>query len=222
MIDVLALGCIPGWIVRKRIFRSMLWESFDERVRTAISRAHLRGELACWPPVERLGSSVFRCMVVTGLGALPQAGASSDDPGKTNKPASDASAVVISGRVTDEAGAPLADVRVSVVAVGDPETRTVNASAQSKQPVVRSDARGDYRLEVPGIKKRAIILIDAVKPGFRSLSGPLMARDDTKRFEVVPGTHAEAALVLKPLYFAGVVVDEFREADRACRLRSNT
>jgi Carboxypeptidase regulatory-like domain len=153
--------------------------------------------------------SALGFMVVTGLGALPQAGASSDDPGKTNKAASGASAVVISGRVTDEAGAPLADVRVSVVSVGDPETRTINASAQSRQSVVRSDARGDYRLEVPGITKRAIILIDAVKPGYRSLRGPLMARGDTKRFEVGPGTHAEAALVLKrALYFGGVVVDE--------------
>ena len=81
--------------------------------------------------------------------------------------------------------------------------------AQSKQPVARSDARGDYRLELPGITKRTIIVIDAVKPGYRSLRGPLMARGDTKPFEVVPGTHAEAALVLKPaLYFAGVVVDE--------------
>src|ERR1700678_4373014 len=101
--------------------------------------------------------SVFRFMVVIGLVALTQAGARSDDPGKTSKAASGVAVAMISGRVTDEAGAPLADVRVSVVAVGDPETRTVNASAQSKQPVARSDARGDYRLEVPGIKKRAII-----------------------------------------------------------------
>jgi hypothetical protein len=148
-------------------------------------------------------------MIVTGLVALPQAGASSDDPGKTSKAVSGVAAAMISGRVTDEAGAPLADVRVSVVAVGDPETRTVNDSAQSKLPVARSDARGDYRLELPGITKRTIILIDSVKPGYRSLRGPLMARGDTKRFEVVPGTHAEADLVLKrALYFAGVVVDE--------------
>ena len=86
---------------------------------------------------------------------------------------------------------------------------TVNAGARSKQLVARSDARGDYRLEVPGITKRAIIVIDAFKPGYRSLRGPLMAAGDTKRFEVVPGTHEEADLVLKPaLYFAGVVVDE--------------
>jgi hypothetical protein len=153
--------------------------------------------------------SAFRFMVVTGLVALPQASASPDDPGKTSKAASGATAATISGRVTDQAGAPLADVRVSVVAVGDPETRSANAGAQSKQLVARSDARGDYRLEVPGITKRAIIVIDALKPGYRSLRGPLMSAGDTKRFEVVPGTHEEADLVLKPaLYFAGLVVDE--------------
>ena len=81
--------------------------------------------------------------------------------------------------------------------------------ALSKQLVARSDARGDYRLEVPGITKRAIIVIDAFKPGYRSLRGPLMSAGDTKRFEVVPGSHEKADLVLKPaLYFAGLVVDE--------------
>jgi len=153
--------------------------------------------------------SAFRFMVVTGLVALPQASASPDDPGKTSKAASGATAATISGRVTDQAGAPLADVRVTVVAVGDPETRKIIAGALSKQLVAGSDARGAYRLEVPGITKRAIIVIDAFKPGYRSLSGPLMRAGDTKRFEVVPGSHEKADLVLKPaLYFTGVVVDE--------------
>ena len=98
-------------------------------------------------------------------------------------------AATISGRVTDEAGAPLADVRVNVVAVDVPETRTVNTSAQSKKLVARSDARGDYRLEVPGITKRAIILIDAVKPGYRSLRGPLMT---ARRHEAVRGRAGHA------------------------------
>jgi hypothetical protein len=161
-------------------------------------------------------------MVVTGLVALPQASASSDDPGKTSKAASGAASAMISGRVTDQAGAPLADVRVIVVAFGDPETRTVNAGAQSRQLVARSDARGDYRLEVTGITKRAIVLVDAVKPGYRSLRGPLMARGDTKRFELVPGTHAEADLVLKPaLYFAGVVVDEQGKPIRRVSIGAN-
>ncbi len=148
-------------------------------------------------------------MIATGLVVFPQALAIADDPGKTSKSAPGLATATISGRVTDEAGAPLADVRVSVVAVGDPETRTVNAGVQSRKLVARSDARGDYRLEVPVTTKRAVIVIDAFKPGYRSLRGPLMARGDTKRFEVVPGTHAESAIVLKPaLYFAGVVVDE--------------
>jgi Carboxypeptidase regulatory-like domain len=153
--------------------------------------------------------SVFRFLVVTGLVALPQAGASFDDPGKTSKAASGAEAALISGRVTDEAGAPLADVRVSVVAVGDPETRTADSVALSKQRIARSNAKGDFRLEVLGLTKRAIILIDAVKPGYRSLAGTPMAGGDAIRMAVVPGSSAEAALVLKrALYFAGVVVDE--------------
>ena len=102
----------------------MLWESFDEPVPTAISRAHLRGEFACWPLPDSPWLSAFRFMVVTGLVALPQASASPDDPGKTSKAASGVAAATISGRVTDQAGAPLADVRVSVVAVVDPETRS--------------------------------------------------------------------------------------------------
>jgi hypothetical protein len=106
-------------------------------------------------------------MVVIGLVVLPQAGVSSDDPGKTSKAASGVGAAMISGRVTDEAGAPLADVRLSVAAVVDPETRTVNARAQSKEPVAKSNARGDYRLEVSVITKRTIILIDGVKPDGR-------------------------------------------------------
>jgi uncharacterized GH25 family protein len=155
------------------------------------------------------GLCVCGLMVATGLAGVPHVGACGDDPGKASKAASGQEAAVISGRVTDEAGAPLPDVRVSVVSVGDPETRTDDISALSKQRVARSDAKGDFRLEVLGITKRAIILIDAVKPGYRSLRGPLAARGDTKRFEVVPGTQAEAALALKrALYFAGVVVDE--------------
>ena len=73
--------------------------------------------------------SVFRFMVVTGLVALPQASASPDDPGKTSKAPSGATAATISGRVTDQAGVPLADVRVTVVAVRDPETRRIDAGA---------------------------------------------------------------------------------------------
>ena len=100
----------------------MLWESFDEPVPTAISRAHLRGEFACWPSPERLGSALSDSWSSLDLSLFRKPGASPDDPGKTSKAASGVAAATISGRVTDQAGAPLADVRVTV-RVGDPETR---------------------------------------------------------------------------------------------------
>ena len=186
----------------------MPWESFKSPCPRRFHRLIIGENLHVGPhPRPWLGD--FRFMVVSGFVALPQAVAISDDPGKAGEATAGAASATISGRVTDQARVPLADVRVSVVAVGDPETRTVNAGAQSRQLVARSDARGDYRLEVPGITKRAIIVIDAFKPGYRSLRGPLMSAGDTKRFEVVPGSHEKADLVLKPaLYFAGMVVDE--------------
>ena len=78
-----------------------------------------------------------------------------------------------------------------------------------KQLEAKSDAKGDYRLEIPGITEPTTISIDAMKPGYRRLVGTLMAGGDAKSVEVAPGTAAEASLILKPaLYFAGIVVDE--------------
>ena len=81
--------------------------------------------------------------------------------------------------------------------------------ADHKQLEAKSDANGDYRLEIPGIAGRTKISIDAMKPGYRRLVGTLMPGGDPKSVEVVPGRAAEASLILKPaLYFAGIVVDE--------------
>jgi hypothetical protein len=72
-----------------------------------------------------------------------------------------------------------------------------------------SDAGGGYRMEILGITGRTLVSIDAMKPGYRRLVGTLMAGGDDKRVEVVPGTQAEASLVLKPaIYLRGMVVDE--------------
>ena len=73
----------------------------------------------------------------------------------------------------------------------------------------RSDAGGDYRLEIPGIAARTMVSIDAMKPGYRRLVGMLMSGGDPRSVEVAPGKAAEASLILKPaLYLAGIVVDE--------------
>ena len=69
--------------------------------------------------------------------------------------------------------------------------------------------KGQYRLEFPGLIRQTRIVINAVKPGYRSLAGPLMSGSEAKRLEIGPGTTTDVPLILKPgLYFAGIVVDE--------------
>jgi hypothetical protein len=149
--------------------------------------------------------SALSATLVAGLVALPLVVAFAADPEQASKTApagqqpAGSQPAILRGRVTDEAGAPLADVRVRV-AIPATDMRFVNPSTHHKQLEARSDANGDYRLELPGIAK---------KPGYRRLVGLLMTRGDAKSVEVVPGTVAEASLILKPaLYFAGIVVDE--------------
>jgi beta-lactamase regulating signal transducer with metallopeptidase domain len=162
--------------------------------------------------------------LVVGLVILPLAVAFAVDPEQTGKPAPEvqkpagAGAAVLRGRVTDEAGAPLADVRVRV-AIPAADMRFVDSGTLRKILIpalpdyklleARSDARGDYRLEIPGIAAPTKISIDAMKPGYRRLVGTLMAGGVAKDIEVAPGAPAEASLILKPaLYFRGIVVDE--------------
>jgi hypothetical protein len=119
-----------------------------------------------------------------------------------------ARAAILHGRVTDEAGAPLADVRVRV-AIPATDMRFVDVSTPHKRLETTTDARGEYRLEIPEITEHTTVSLDAMKPGYRRLVGTLFAGGDRKNVEVGPGAEAEASLILKPaLYTAGVVVDE--------------
>ncbi|WP_148598392.1 carboxypeptidase-like regulatory domain-containing protein [Aquisphaera giovannonii] len=140
--------------------------------------------------------------------ASPMATAS----GAEGKPA------ILRGLVTDEAHAPLAEARI-LVAIPAADMRFIDAGTTRKllKDAVdcrvleaRSDAGGNYAVEVPGLSGRTEVSIDAMKPGYRRLSGTLMAGGDARKVGVTPGEPAEAApLVLKPaLYFRGVVVDE--------------
>ena len=83
----------------------------------------------------------------------------------------------------DEAGAPLTDVRVRV-AIPATDMRFVDTTTHHKQAEARTDANGDYRLEVPGITKPTRISIDAMKPGYRRLVGTLMSGGDPRDVEV--------------------------------------
>jgi hypothetical protein len=133
---------------------------------------------------------------------------------QTSKPASSRQqstsdqAAILHGRVTNDAGAPLAEVRVRV-AIPAADMRFVDASTQHKRLEARSDAKGEYRLEIPGVTAPTMISIDAMKPGYRRLVGTLMAGGDARRVKIVPGAPANASLQLVPaLYFKGVVVEE--------------
>jgi beta-lactamase regulating signal transducer with metallopeptidase domain len=143
--------------------------------------------------------------LVVGFAAGPE---QTTKTGPKAEPSTSAHPAILRGRVTNEAGAPLADVRVRV-AIPATDMRSVDATSHHKQREARSDAGGDYRLELPGITERTAISIDAMKPEYRRLVGTFMAGGDPKSVEITPGAVAEADLVLKPaLYFAGTVVDE--------------
>jgi protocatechuate 3,4-dioxygenase beta subunit len=152
--------------------------------------------------------------LIAGLITLPLVAALAADSGQASqaapggRPSAKDRAAILRGRVTNEAGAPLADVRIHV-AIPAADMRFVDLNTSHKVREARSDARGEYRLEFPEITGRTTISIDAMKPGYRSLAGPPMFRSDAKNVEVGPGTEAEAPLVLKPaLYVSGIVVDE--------------
>jgi len=143
--------------------------------------------------------------LVTGLVALPLA----VDPERTSKTGTEAQQAAVArpailrGRVTNEAGEPLADVRI-LVAITDGDRIVVDDSTPHKRREARSDAGGEYRLELPEIAVRRTVSIDAMKPGYRRL-----VPRDVKNVEICPGTDADVSLVLKPgLYVSGLVVDE--------------
>jgi beta-lactamase regulating signal transducer with metallopeptidase domain len=171
--------------------------------------------------------SALSAVLVTGIVAVPLVVAFAADPEQTSKTspkgqqAGGVQTAILRGRVTNEAGAPLANVRVRV-AIPGADMRFVDSTTPHKQLEAKSNTKGDYRLEIPGITTPTTISIDAMKPGYRRLVGTLRSGGDAKSVEVAPGTTAEASLILKPaLYFAGVVVDEQAKPISAVQISAN-
>jgi protocatechuate 3,4-dioxygenase beta subunit len=167
-----------------------------------------------WAQGRTTQLSALSAGLVAGLVAVSTIVTFAADPEQTSKTSpkgeqtGGAQTAILRGRVTNEAGAPLANVRV-VVAIPAADMRFVDSTSPHQQRDAKSNTKGDYRLEVPGITKPTTISIDAMKPGYRRLVGTIMSGGDPKSVEVAPGATAEASLVLKPgLYVAGVVVDE--------------
>ncbi len=183
--------------------------------------------------------NLLSAMLVAGLAALPLALAFAIDPQQAREPApkgepsAGAHTAILRGRVTNEAGAPLAGVRV-LVAIPAMDMRFVDAGAERgfvrgyrdhkphKLLEARSDAAGDYRLEIPGIASRTPVSIDGIKPGYRRLAGLSMSRVDPRIVDVAPGETAEASLILTPaLHLAGIVVDEHGKPIPAVKIWAN-
>jgi hypothetical protein len=94
-------------------------------------------------------------------------------PSKPDPQSAGPSAAVLVGRVTNDDGTPLAGARVRI-GIPDTDMRFVDPTTPNRQLEIKTDARGDYRLEIPGITEPTRISIDAMKPGFRRLVGTLM------------------------------------------------
>ncbi len=130
--------------------------------------------------------------------ALPIGTPVADEPGRA----------VLRGRVTNEAGEPLAEVRVRV-AIPATDMRDVGPTTGNDLREARTDARGEYRLELVGVAKPTKVSIDALKPGYHRLVRTIMVRVVPVIVEVTPGKVVEASIKLKPAaYYRGVVVDE--------------
>jgi Carboxypeptidase regulatory-like domain len=156
---------------------------------------------------------VLSATLIVGLFAVPRIAAFAD-PGQPSQASAKQPRVAgvqpasLRGRVTDFKGKPLADVRVRV-AIPKTDMRFVDSSTNHKLLTTKTDANGDYRLEIPTIKKSTTASLDAMKPGFQRLVGTLMSGGDERSVKLAPGVAATADLSLQPaLYFAGKVVDE--------------
>lgn len=117
-------------------------------------------------------------------------------------------AAVLHGRVRNERGEPLAGVRVRI-AIPATDMRFAIHGDDHRQFEAISGDKGEYRLEIPGITEPTAVSMDAMKSGYRRLSGTLMRGGDDPRPKVAPGVVSERNLSLQPsLYFKGIVVDD--------------
>jgi protocatechuate 3,4-dioxygenase beta subunit len=167
-------------------------------------------------PTRRRGSRwrARAAAIVAALVVLPalvgfaaETAKSSKLTSRGRKPAS-AAAAILRGRVTGDDDAPLANARVRI-AIPAADMRFVDPTTSDKQLETKTDAHGDYRLEIPGTTEPTTISIDAMKPGYRRLVGTLMSGGNAQIVKVAPGKAVEADLKLRPaLYIAGTVVDE--------------
>lgn len=134
----------------------------------------------------------------------------------TSKPAKG----VLTGRIQNQAGEPLAEARVRA---GIPATdmRFIDEEPGLRLFETLTDAQGRYRLEIGEVVEPTQVSIDVLKPGYQRSSGTPMGGGDFRKVEMAPGREAEASFKLKPAaYYRGVVVDEAGKPLPSLRVRA--
>ncbi len=114
---------------------------------------------------------------------------------------------VVKGRVTDKAGQPLA-ASVVTVAIPAGDMRQLQPD-QHRLLQAKTDANGEYELEIPGIVEPTKVSIDVASPGFRRSSGTLRSGGDYLSATVKANeTVTVDASLQASRYYAGTVVDQ--------------
>ncbi|WP_029246744.1 carboxypeptidase-like regulatory domain-containing protein [Schlesneria paludicola] len=154
-----------------------------------------------------LRNTVFTLAVNLTLGAFAEepAGAPSE-----TKPA------ILRGVIRNEDEGPLIGVRVRVAIpatdmrfLGIQDTLMGSKATSVKILETKTVKNGEYRFEIPGLTQPTKISIDAMRPGYRRITGMLMKGGDPNEFVVSPGESLGAPFTLHPsLYVSFDVVDE--------------
>ncbi len=114
----------------------------------------------------------------------------------------------LAGCVTDQAGLPVARVRV-VAAIPGMDMRKLYVGKDVKTVEATTNEQGRYEMIFPAIDKPTDVSIDAMKPQFERFSGIPMMRFEPLNVTLNPARSVGADLQLRPSnYFAGIVVDE--------------
>jgi beta-lactamase regulating signal transducer with metallopeptidase domain len=127
----------------------------------------------------------------------------------------------ISGRITDQAGKPIADALVRVVTPAT-DMRFVDEEMEGMYEG-RTDKDGRYEIKLEGIEEPTTVSVDALAPGYQRLSSQLQMYRERVVRDVGPGENADASFTMEPgLYVKGIVVDEAGQPIANVRVGANT
>lgn len=165
--------------------------------------------------------------LVTGMATLPFAVALPADPEQQGVSAANgersgkAPVTALVGHVSDGAGAALPDVRLHVAMLaGDMPDLSLPLQVELN---AKSNSKGDYRLELPAVKKPTTVSIVAIKPRYLRFSSTLSSRGPTDPPVVAPGVVTQYSIVLESaLYVAGVVTDQKGSPIPGARIAADT